>query len=389
MTTGASRPTVALVAVTLGSRPGLGSPQSDLVSSTSDRFRFLAIASHVPREVRNRVDWHRIPPGRGPLRVRWATFFVRASLALRTHRPDLVHVVGPSPLVAQPVDLATIIFHWAAYDRSLRAAGEHDGSIAEAIGRRTMMAVDRWAYRPGRTRMLATLSDPARRELTRAVPELPVALTPEGIDCRRFRPDPDIRRQVRATTGVSQDETVAVFVGRERRDTKGLALAISAFARARAAGTGPARLWVLGTTGPRWRRLVASLGVERQVDLLGFRDDVEHFLAAADLFVLPTVYEVSCRAAHEAAASGLPVMAPAVHAVAELIGDDEAGLTISRDVDSIANALSRLAGDAGLRSRLGAEARRRALAIGDGDYPQAVASLYEQLLRERSPDRRG
>jgi glycosyltransferase involved in cell wall biosynthesis len=380
MATGDRRPTVALVAVSLGHQPGLGHRLAELVSATSDRFRFVGVASHVPADLHHHLEWHRIAPGPGSLRVRWATFFVRASLFLRTQRPDLIHMAGPSPLVAQRVDLATVTFHWASYDRALRAGGQHRPSVVEAIGRWTMLTIERRLYRSGRVHMLATVSEPARRELAAAVPGVPVALTPEGVDCRRFAPNPAVGRQMRAARGVSQDEVVAVFVGLERRDTKGLALAISAFARARAAGTGPTRLWVLGTAGARWRRLVTRLGLEHEVDLLGFRNDVEHFLAAADLFVLPTVYEVSCRAAHEAAACGVPVVAPAVHAVAELIGDDQAGLIVSRNVDSIANALNRLAGDGELRVRLGSEGRRRALAIGHTGYPQAVASLYERLL---------
>lgn len=319
------------------------------------------------------------------MRLRWASFFIFASLCLRRQRPDLIHVIGASPLVAGRVDLATITFHWAGYEQALHSAGEAGGSPAGAIVRRAMLGVERCSYRPGRVRMLATLSEPARREVAAAAPGVPVALTREGVDCERFCPDPDARRAVRAASGVRRDEVVAVFVGCERRDTKGLELAISAFARALRAGTGPTRLWVLGTDGARWRRLVTSLRVNRQVDLLGLRSDPERFLQAADLFVLPTVYEVSCRAAHEAAACGLPIVAPAVHAVTQLVGQDEAGLLVRRDVDDIAQSLSRLAGDGDLRTRLGAEVRRRVLAAGDGGYVEAVASLYERLLAERQP----
>ena len=283
-------------------------------------------------------------------------------------------------MVAVPVDLATVIFHWAGYDRALRAAGEADSSGVEAIGRRAMLELERRCYRPGRVGLLATLSEPARRELSAAVPDVPAALTREGVDCVRFRPDPGVRRQVRAGERVGQEEAVALFVGRERRDTKGLGLAIVAFARALRSGTGPTRLWVLGTDGPRWRRLVASLGLERHVHLLGFREDVERYMAAADVFVLPTLYEVSCRAAHEAAASGLAIVATAVHGVTELVGRDEAGLIVKRDVQAIATALSLLAQDGALRRRLGAEARRRAEAIGNGDFAESVAALYERLL---------
>jgi glycosyltransferase involved in cell wall biosynthesis len=377
MATGSSRPTVALVAMTL---PGVSSPLAELVTPNRERFRFVGVASSVPPPDRHLLEWHRIPRVPGPLRLRWANFFIRASLCLRRQQVDLIHVLGPSPLVAQRVDLATITFHWAGYDRTLRAHGDADSSLVEAIGRRVMLGVERSCYRPGRVRMLATLSEPARQEVASMVPGVPVGLTTAGVDSQRFRPDPGVRQAVRTAAGVQPEEVVAVFVGSERRDTKGLRLAISAFAQALRAGKGPTRLWVVGTAGPRWQRLVAGLGLEHHIDLLGFRPDVERFMAAADVFVLPTVYEVSCRAAHEAAASGLPLVAPGVHAVAELVGHDEAGVIVARDIDSIANALSLLAGDDDLRGRLGAEARRRALAIGDGGYPQAVVSLYEQLL---------
>ena len=90
--------------------------------------------------------------------------------------------------------------------------------------------------------------------------------------------------------------------------------------------------------------------------------DVERFYQAADVFVLPTAFETFSRSAHEAAACGLPVVAPPVSGIRDLIGRDEAGIVVAREASSVAQALVALAGDAHLRARLADEARRRASA---------------------------
>jgi len=375
-----ARPTVLLVVESFGDRPGPNPPIADLVTRGHGRFRFIAVSRYVPPAVRGLVEWHRIPEAGGPRILEWLSFFARASLTLRGLSGDLVHAIGPSPPTMQAVDLATLTFHWAGFDRATAASGEKRRIGIEALGRRTMVWAERSCYGRGRARLVSTLSESARRDIEQLLPAMEVALTPEGVDRERFRPDPSIRREIRHAAGVSDDEVVAIFVGRERRDTKGLALALAGFARAAQAESGPDGLWVLGTDGTRWRRLAAELGVTDKVEMLGFRPDIERFLQAADVFVLPTIYEVSCRAAYEAAACGLPIVSPPVHAVADLVDGDGGGLVARRDPAAIATALERLAADADLRRRLGEEARRRALANPSGRFVETVLELYDQLL---------
>ena len=47
---------------------------------------------------------------------------------------------------------------------------------------------------------------------------------------------------------------------------------------------------------------------------------MERLYAGADMLVLPTIYEQGSRAAHEAAACGLPLVATPVHGVAPADG---------------------------------------------------------------------
>ena len=93
------------------------------------------------------------------------------------------------------------------------------------------------------------------------------------------------------------------------------------------------------------RRLADRAGVGDRVLSLGWRTDMERWYAAADMLVLPTLYEQGSRASHEAAASGLPLVATPVHGAAQLIGDDEGGIAVKRDPQSVGDAIARLAGD--------------------------------------------
>ncbi len=130
----------------------------------------------------------------------------------------------------------------------------------------------------------------------------------------------------------------------------------------------------------RFEELARTLQVSSDLQFFGQRADTERFYSAADVFVLPTSYEAFSLVTLEAAASGLPVIMPAINGASELVGDDEAGLLVERTVDSVVAALARIVDDADLRSRLGREARRRATRYAWDDTTRAVTELYALLL---------
>jgi UDP-glucose:(heptosyl)LPS alpha-1,3-glucosyltransferase len=207
-----------------------------------------------------------------------------------------------------------------------------------------------------------------------------VATLPRGIDLTRFYPDDDDGRRFREEQGVAPDAVVALFVDQQYRPLKGLDLAIEGFAAARRTGTGPDLLWVVGAGNERHAELAARLGVGDGVRFLGYTSEVARAYRGADLFVLPTVYEAFCRAAHEAAACGLPVVAPPVNGIRELVGQDEAGIVARRDSADLARALAELAGDRERRARMGEVARRRALAFDEQAVAGRIIALYESML---------
>jgi D-inositol-3-phosphate glycosyltransferase len=127
--------------------------------------------------------------------------------------------------------------------------------------------------------------------------------------------------------------------------------------------------------------------VEASVRFFGARTEVEPFYRAADIFVLPTLYETFSLVAHEAAACRLPIVATRVSGIQDLVGDDEAGLLVERDPRAVGEALARLAVSNELRDAMGAEGRRRVAQQTWGRSAASVVDLYRALLRAKAPNR--
>jgi glycosyltransferase involved in cell wall biosynthesis len=337
----------------------------------------------LPPELRPLVEWHRIPLlGFNSFRLRWVIFYVLGSLRLRRTAADLVHTVGPTPIVPSRVDLNTVTFCHAAFHEATAGEGIKGSSIGWRLGQRFALALERWWF-SRRVRILVALSEGSAADLRRHYAGTEVVTLPRGIDLERFRPDPQARRQLRREQAIDADDVVALFVDQDSRPLKGLEVAIESFAVAARSQGGPAFLWVLGAGNERASSLADRLGIASRIRFFGFRPDIVSFYQAADIFVLPTAYETFCRAAHEAAACGLPVVAPPVSGITELIGADEAGIVARRDPAEVARALVTLSSDARLRVRMGAVARDRACAFGKADVAARIHVLHESLLDSR------
>ena len=378
-----SRPRVAFV----GWR--LGSELEGVIRAGADRFDYTVISMDLVEELRPLVDWRPLPrPPLRSFRLGWALFFALGGLRLAWQDADLVHCVGPVPVVPNRVDLNTVTFCHAAYDEA--TGGRIKGSatpIGWRLGQRFTRELERWWFRR-RVRVLIGISDGSGADLRRHYPGVRVTVVPRGIDLRRFTPDANDGRCFRTQLGVAPEAVVALFVDQQHRPLKGLEIAIQGFASARRRGDGPDLLWVAGAGNERCEALARALGVGDRVRFLGHTAKIERAYRGADVFVLPTAYEAFCRAAHEAAACGLPLVAPPVNGIRDLIGADEGGILAAREAGAVARALATIADDAARRSRMGAVARRRAQAFDERAVAQRVLELHDSLLSEGGSPRR-
>jgi len=347
----------------------------------SEHVDFVVISTHLDEELKPLVRWRRVPaPGKMWGRLTWAAFFLGAWVRTRGIRADLVHTSGAAPLLYRPVDLAFVSFCHSLYHASLDGRPRRGLLGLWRLARRATLGLERLCYRPSRVRMFAAESAGGKQTLEHHFPGIEATIVPTAIDTTRFRPDEDAREELRHSEGVGPDEQIALFVGRDW-ELKGLPEAIQGLAQASRLGQNAMRLWVLGTGNlHKYEAVAASAGVAERVHFFGIRRDIERFYQASDLLVLPTLCEMFCRAAHEAAACGLPIVATRANGIAELIGDDEAGLPVERDAVSVGRALARLASDRALGSRLGEEGRRRSLVYTEDRTVEALLDAYERLL---------
>jgi glycosyltransferase involved in cell wall biosynthesis len=360
---------------------------AELIRRLHRDWRIVVVASEMAGDLRPLVDWRRVRVPRRPFPLKFLVFFAVGSLRLARAQTDLVHATGA--IVANRADMATVHFCHAGFreatgglaPRTARPIRRANTTVARVFA----LAAERWSYRPKRLRLLAAVSGGLATELARHYPSVPVRLTPNGVDIKRFAPDAGSRDRLRREEDVAREVLVALFVGGDW-ERKGLSIAIEGVAVARDRGA-EVRLWVIGRgQESRFRQLAKRAGVVEDVRFFGPRTDVERFCQAADVLLLPSSYEAAPLVAYEAAASGLPVVATRINGVEDLVGVNEAGILVTRSPQAVGDALARLATDTALRMAIGAEGRRRTAELTWDHSVATVVDLYTSLLRGTRPD---
>jgi glycosyltransferase involved in cell wall biosynthesis len=127
------------------------------------------------------------------------------------------------------------------------------------------------------------------------------------------------------------------------------------------------------------RRLGASLARTRFV---GYTDRPEDFMAAADVFCLPSYREGFGMVIIEAAAAGIPAIGSRIYGVTDAIEENVTGLLHrAGDAGELAGRMASLAGDAVRRRAMGEAARERALRLFSREaVTQDWLGFYRQLL---------
>ncbi len=287
-------------------------------------------------------------------RAQWVALWATVRL-LRREKPDLVHAHMP---------ISGVIARLAARIAGVpHVAYTCHGFLFNQPGpwpRRLLGLAMEWCG--GRltdvTLTVSTEEAADARRLWIARNAIPVG---NGRDPARFRPDGAARARIRAELDVPDDVPVVVIVSRLVRH-KGYPELLAAMAEVPGA-----ELWVVGERlasdhGADMETVFAMAGLGLRVRRLGYRRDVPAILAAADVFTLPSHFEGLPMSVIEAMLTGLPVVATDIRGPREQVVDGVTGLLVPPGtVAPLAEALSRLAADAGLRARMGEAGRLRAL----------------------------
>jgi UDP-glucose:(heptosyl)LPS alpha-1,3-glucosyltransferase len=199
-----------------------------------------------------------------------------------------------------------------------------------------------------------------------------------AVDSEAFSPKLRAHRDsMRQKLGVPQDATLFLLVG-SGYVRKGVAAALTALSRL----PDNTHLLVVGRDKAlgRYKRMARQLGIASRVALVGAQADPKPFYGAADVFVLPTLYDPCPNAALEAMACGLPVVTSTQCGAAELVVEHDAGFVCeARDLDALAAHMSMLT-DPQARAGRGERAREAVLPLTPDAMTLQLVLLYRDLL---------
>ncbi|MEO8485354.1 MAG: glycosyltransferase family 4 protein [Betaproteobacteria bacterium] len=217
-------------------------------------------------------------------------------------------------------------------------------------------------------------------------PEAKLHVIRNAVDGAAFHPGLRAdRERVCAVHRIPPDATIFLLVG-SGYERKGVATAIRALAELPSS----THLLVVGRDAhpQRYARLARSLGLSGRVHIAGPQTDPRPFFGAADVFVLPTLYDPCPNAALEAMACGIPVVTSTKAGVAELLSAHDAGRACpSRDVAGFAAHMRSLL-DPALRERMGENARRAVAPLTPEAMTLELVLLYRELLAASAAHRR-
>ena len=309
------------------------------------------------------IPVHTVPLLRGGHPFRLALSLVDMARYLRRHRVDLVHthcsVPGAVGRVAAWLAGVPVIVH--------TVHGFHFHARMHPARRWPCIAVEWLCGRVTDMLLTQNRTDLDEAERLGIGPRVRRVCIGNGIALGPFA---DVRRRPRADgppTLVCVARLEPVKHHAMLLDALGALKGRGVAFRARLAGEGPLR--------PSLQATCRRLGLERDVEFLGYRTDIPALLAEGDVAVLTSIKEGVPRAVLEGMAAGLPVVATRVPGTREVVGDGETGVLVELDDrDALARALERLIADPALRTEMGA--RGRALAFERYDERSVIDRLH-------------
>jgi glycosyltransferase involved in cell wall biosynthesis len=128
---------------------------------------------------------------------------------------------------------------------------------------------------------------------------------------------------------------------------------------------------------------ILARGSSTRTLFLGFVDEVDRLLQAADLMVHPSLFDALPTALLQGLAHGLPIVASAVGGIPEIVGTDTGVLVPPGDIAALAGAITDLALDRPRRRAYGLTARAKfEQEFEVSVWAARLRHLYEEVLSE-------
>lgn len=212
-----------------------------------------------------------------------------------------------------------------------------------------------------------------------------------GVDTSRFAVQTEAKKRAsRGKYGIAQDAFVLVFAAEySRRKNQQMLFSAMSLIKDRA----PQTLLLLPGEGPmrtEYERNIRSLKLGKNVRLMGYRNDMDEILLAADAAVASSVQEGLPINIVEAMAVCLPVVATRIRGHVDLVADSENGFLVPlNDAKEMADRLLFLAGHPDAAREMGQRARAMAEPFLLHNAKAETTEIYDTIIKGKQAAKTG
>ncbi len=236
-----------------------------------------------------------------------------------------------------------------------------------------ILIIERMIFKGHRYKKIIAISEMVKKNIidNYHINETDIVVLYNGVDLERFchQNKERYREEIRKRYSIDEDTFVALFVGSgfKRKGVELLLKAVELVSK-------PITVLIVGKGSEKKFKYLIK---RQQIIFCGIQKEIHKYYAAADVFVLPTIYEPFGNVHLEALASGLPVITTKLSGASEIIEGGKQGFTLEKpeNIEEIAEKIMLLM-DGNVKERMASEARKLAETFSFENHIKKMFELY-------------
>ena len=244
-----------------------------------------------------------------------------------------------------------------------------------------ILKLEKSIFESGQCKKIVAISKMVKKDILEnyKCPPENIAVVYNGVDLKRFHPDNKntYRKLIREKLGIPESSTLILFVG-SGFERKGLQFLLQSTAYLKDKNW---RLLLMGKG--KFEKYMRFAPADKRTQIIAKEPDpeIEKYYAAADIFILPSIYEPFGNANLEALATGLPVITTEYCGAADIINNKNNGLVVKDpfNPEEIAEKIRYLFTPS-TREKIGENARELAEQFPLERNSREMMEIYESLI---------